>query len=140
MPAKIASSIAGRPSVVPGILMKRLGLPRALVQIARGGERAGGVVRQQRRDFERDPSVDAVGALEDRLEQIGRPGQIRQRQIEEQVLGRSCPRERLLSNVAVIVGAVLDRVIEDRGIRGEPGYRELVDVALQRAAVEQDRG
>ena len=87
-PAKIASSMAGNPSVVPGILMKRLGLPRALVEIARRREGALRVVREQRRDLERYPAIDAVGPGEDRPEQIGGPGQIRQRQVEEQVLAR----------------------------------------------------
>jgi hypothetical protein len=102
-------------------------------------KRAGGVVRQQRRHFERDPSVDAVGALVNGFEQVGRPGQILQRQIEKQVLARSA-RPHLLADRVVVRGTVLDGVVEDRGIGGEPGHRELVDVVFKRPAAQQIAG
>src|SRR5262249_21220682 len=37
-------------------------------------------------------------------------------------------------------GALADRVIEDRGIGGEPGHREGIDIALQGAVVQQLAG
>ena len=43
----------------------------------------------------------------------------------------------MLGNVPVIVRAVLDRVIEDRRVRCEPRHRKLVDVVLQRTAIQQ---
>jgi len=36
--------------------------------------------------------------------------------------------------------ALGDGMVEDRGVRGEPGDRQLVDVALERAAGQQMAG
>ena len=77
-PAKIAASMAGSPSVVPGILMKRLGLPPRWWRSRAAASVRLRVVGEKRRDLERHPAVDAVGPGEDGLEQIGGPGQIRQ--------------------------------------------------------------
>jgi hypothetical protein len=41
------------------------------MELARRGDRGLRVVGEERRDLERYPAVDAVGALEDRKEQIG---------------------------------------------------------------------
>ena len=56
--------------------------------------------------------------------------------LEEQILGRLLAG-RALGNVVVVIGAVLDRMIEDCRIRGQPGHRKFVDVALERAAVHK---
>lgn len=58
------------------------------MEIACSREGGIGVMGQQRRDLKRHPAVDAVGAGEDPLKQVGGPAQIRQRQVEEQVLSR----------------------------------------------------
>ena len=87
-PAKIASSMAGRPSLVPGILMKRLGRSGAGVKFLGRGEGAGRVVGQQGRDLQRHPAVHAVGLVVDRPKQIGGLPEILQRQLEEQRLAR----------------------------------------------------
>jgi hypothetical protein len=42
-------------------------------------------------------------------------------------------RRELLADGSVVIVALGDRVVKDRGVRGEPGDRELVDVTLQRA-------
>ena len=47
------------------------------------------------------------------------------------------PCAQLLADRGVVGGAVLDGVVENRRIRGEPRHRELVDVALERAAIQQ---
>ena len=44
---------------------------------------------------------------------------------------------QLLADGGVICGTVLDRVIENRRIGGEPRHRPFVDIAFQRAAVQQ---
>src|SRR6202035_109942 len=44
------------------------------------------------------------------------------------------------SNVAVIIGAVPDGMIEDRRIRGQSGYRQFIDVVLQCAAAQEGAG
>ena len=91
MPAKIDSSIAGRPASVPGILMKRLSrsaLPWssaacsivAAVSSASSGETSS-----------EHEAVDAVGALVDRREEVGGAAQVGERQLEEELLGRARP-------------------------------------------------
>jgi hypothetical protein len=129
----------GKPFRGTGYLDEEVGLAGAPMEIARGRERFVGVMRQKRRDLERDPAVDPVGAGEDGPEQLRGPGQVRERQSEEQVLCRA-GRGPAFGNVRVIGSGVLDRMIEDRGIRGEACDGELVDVALQGAVVQQLAG
>ena len=107
----------------------------AAVQVLGHGQRALGIVGQQRRHLERHPAVDAVGAVVDRPEQVRRARQVLDRQVEEQILGRS----RLAKPGAdrgVVGAALADGVVEDRRIRGEPGDRQLVQVARERTVVE----
>ena len=94
-PAKIASSIAGRPSFVPGILMNRLGRPLARADLG-CRQRAGGVMGQQRRHFQRYPAVHAVGLVVNRPEQIGGARKILERQLEEKRLTRLAFAKQLL--------------------------------------------
>ena len=54
-----------------GDLDQQIGTLRPRVQILGRGERRLGVVREQRRDFQRNPSVHAAGPVIDRPEQIG---------------------------------------------------------------------
>ncbi len=68
--------------------MKKVGSARPLVQILGRGQRARGVVGQERRHLQRHPAVHAVGPVVDRPKQVGGPGEILQRQIEEQILAR----------------------------------------------------
>ena len=58
------------------------------------------------------------------------------RQLEEQLLCHLAPSE-LLDDRGVIAGAVLESAIEDRRVREEPGYRQLLNVALQRSTLQQ---
>ena len=96
-----------------------------------------GVVGQQRRDLQRHPAVDAVGPRRGSAGTAPRPAsRSSSASSKNSVFARSC-RRCLPGDVGVVVSAVLDGVVEDRGIRGQPGDRELVDVALQRAAVQQ---
>ena len=55
------------------------------MQVRRGLDGAGRVVRQQRRDFQRDPAVGTSARIEGRSKQVGGAGQILQREFEEQV-------------------------------------------------------
>jgi hypothetical protein len=121
-PAKIASSMAGRPSLVPGILMKRFGRR----------EGAGRVVGQLGRDLQGDPAVDTVRQVVDRSKQIGGLPEVLQCQLEEQRLARLAFLQFLADGVVVVV-TVLDGVIEDRGVRGKSRDRILLDVAAERA-------
>src|SRR3954470_1077177 len=72
----------------------------------------------------------------DRAEEVGRPGQVLQRKLEEQVLPGLALRH-FLADPGVIVTAALDGVLEDRRVRGQPGDREIMDVATERAAGQQ---
>jgi len=94
-------------------------------------DRALGVVREQRRDLQRDPAVHAVGALVHPEEGIGRAPQVIDGQVEEQVLARQ-PGPCLGGDRLVVV-ARADGLVEDRGVRGQAGHRVGVDVVLDRA-------
>ena len=109
--------------------------------VQRGGLGDGGlrVVGQQRGDLEGNPPVHAVAALVGRREQVSGPPQVAQGEFEEHLLvgraGRFPGRD-----VAVVVGAGLDGLVEDRRVGGEPGDRVLADVVRERAGVEQAAG
>ncbi len=94
------------------------------------------VVREERRDLERHPAVDAVRALEDRKEQIGRLPEVLLRQREEQRFAGLALRE-LRADRRIVRGAGLDGLIEDRRIRRESGHRQFGDVAPERAGREE---
>jgi hypothetical protein len=106
------------------------------VQILGDGNRRFGIVRQQRRDFQRNPTVDAAGSVINRPEQVRRLREIIQRELEEEFLSRLAFRE-LAFDVVVVIAAVLDRVVEDRRIRRQPGDRELVDIAAEHTRPQQ---
>ena len=112
---------------------------RLFMQFLGRGNGARCVVRQERRDFQRHPAIDAVGTIKDRLEQIGRAVQILQRQVEEQIFAAHAGLD-LLGDRRVIGRAVLEGEIEDRRVRGQPGHRKLGDIFLQGAVVQQVAG
>src|SRR4030095_15736891 len=85
------------------------------VQYLGFGERRLRVVREERRDFERDPSIHTRGSLENRPEQIGRARYILQCKVEKEMLARLALTE-LVADRGVVRAALLDRVIEDRRI------------------------
>src|SRR5262245_61150093 len=91
------------------------------------------VVREERRALERDPSVDAGGAVVDGAEEIGGLRQVLERELEEQRLAGFALGHQA-AGLVVVVGAALDRVVEDRGVRGQARDRQLVAIALERAA------
>ena len=138
-PAKIDSSIAGTPSGVPGILMNRLGRC-ALARAARAAASmvpAVSLASSGETSSDTQPSTPPV--RRGRAEEIGGARQVLERQLEEQRLARLAPpppsggwRRRRQSPSA-------DRVIEDRGVGGQPGHRQLADVAAQRAVVSSPR-
>ena len=110
-----------------------------LVQVHRRRNRTLGIVRQQRRDFQRHPAVHTARGLEHRAKQVGGAAQVGNGQVEEQrfarlALGRAVRDGRVIR----VRGA--DGVLEDGRVRGQPGNRILRDVARQRAAVEQRAG
>ena len=109
-------------------LDEKVAPPGPRMELARRGERGLRVVREERRDFERYPAVDAVRALEDRQEQVGRLPEVLLRQREEERFAGLALRE-LRADRRIVGGAALDRLIEDRRIRRESGHRPFVDVA-----------
>jgi hypothetical protein len=91
------------------------------VQILHLGDRLVGVVGDQRRHLERHPSVDAVGALVNRLEQLRGAPQVGQRELEEQLLGLEATLPQLGDLLVVVVPAA-DRLVEDRRVRRQAGH------------------
>ncbi len=71
----------------------------------------------------------------DRPEQVGGLGEVLQRELEERLLLGLAALEPVLDGL-VVIGAVLDGVVEDRRVGGQPGDRELVDIATQQAGLE----
>ena len=98
------------------------------MQIFGLGQRGFGVVSQQRRDFERYPTIHAASQLVDRPEEVGRLSEVPQRQLEEKFLPRFALLE-FLANRSIVIRAVLDGMIEDGRIGCQPGDGQVVDVA-----------
>ena len=140
MPAKIDSSIAVQPGLGAGDLDEEVVALGLGVQLRRLLDRRRGVVGEQRRDLERDAAVDAVGALVDRRRR-GRSASRRSASASSKK--SSSARARVgadLGDLLVVGVAAGDRLVEDRRVRGQPGDRELVDVAGERAVAEHRRG
>ena len=97
------------------------------VQVLGLGDRRFGVVRQQRRNFQRNPTVHAACLVINELEQIRGLGEVLQCQLEKQLLSRLALRQFAFDRV-IVVFAVLDHVIEDRRVGRQPGDRQLIDV------------
>src|SRR5262249_47107524 len=109
------------------------------VEIAGGRNSALGVVCKKRRDFQRSPTVDAVGPGKDWSKQIRGARQVGKCERKEQVFFR--PRRwPQAGDIRIVSRAFPDRLIENRRVRGEAGYGELADVVLQRAAVKEIAG
>ena len=69
-------------------------------------------------------------------EQIRGPAQILQSQLKEQPLARIA-RERQVADGVIVEIRIRDGLIKNRRIRGQPGDRQVADVARERAAVQQ---
>src|SRR6202041_2784714 len=94
---------------------------------------------QERRHLERDPAVDAGCPVPDRSEQVCRPGEVFESQVEEELF-RGLALLAALPYGGVVRGALADGVVEDRGVRGEPRDREVLDVPGECPALEQVTG
>ena len=139
-PAKIASSMAGSPSSVPGILMNRFGRLALACSALRLGHRPRRVMRQQRRDLERDPAVHPRGPLVDRREHVGGPvrswiaSSKNSASSDLPALDQAPDLRRRTHLLCATAWSKIGR------IRGQAGDRQFVDVALQRAAGQQIAG
>ena len=129
----------GRSLLGAGNLDEQIGAVGLFVQRLGRGHRRLGVVGQQRRHLERHPAIDGGSALVDRREQVGGAREVFDRQLEEQRLVRKAAAHEL-ANFRIVRTAVRDRVVEDGRVRGQAGDRQIVDVALERAAIEQVAG
>jgi hypothetical protein len=89
------------------------------MEILGHGNRRFGVVCKQRRHLERNPTIHATGPIVNRPEQVSGLRKVFQRQFEEQFLARFAFRELALDR-AVVVAAVLDRVVENRRVGRNP--------------------
>jgi Polyphosphate kinase 2 (PPK2) len=97
------------------------------------------VIGEQRRHLQRHETVHRAGARTDRRKRISRAAKIQYGEVEERTLARIAAIN-LSADFRVVAGTVLDSVVEVRGVGGQAGDRQLVDVARQRAAIEQGRG
>src|SRR5262247_2291907 len=97
------------------------------------------VVREQRRNLQRDPTVDAVRRVVDGPEEVGSLRQILDGQVKKELLIR-LDLPYFLADGRIIGLALGNGMVEDGGVGGEPGDRQLVDVALERAARQQIAG
>ena len=79
-----------------------------------------GRMRQQRRDFQRNPAVDAARAIPRRAEQVSSGSQVVERELEEQCLPGLAFLD-LGGNVGVVRRAALDSVVEDGRVRRQSG-------------------
>src|SRR5271157_3158557 len=104
-----------------------------------GLDGAGCVVRQQGRHLQRYPAVNPARGVVDRAKKIRGLGQVLQGKFEEQCLARLA-RSGLLMDGIVVETRLLDGLIEDRGVRGQPRHRKFIDVTAQRAARQQSAG
>jgi hypothetical protein len=95
---------------------------------------ARGVRRQQRRQFHGHPSVDTLGAIENRAKQLRRAPQVIERQLGEQRFTGSSFRG--LARDLGVVGAGADGFVEDGRVGREAGHAELAHVALEAAVIE----
>ena len=137
-PANIARSMAGNPAGVPGDLDEQVRLPGASVQGSRGGNCPRGVVREEGRDLQRDPTVDSVRSLEGRVKQLGGANQIVERQRKKDILIGL--RRRAARNIRIIGRTFPDCLIEDRRVGGQPGHGKFIDVAFQHPVVQHVAG
>ena len=98
-------------------------------------ERPVGVVRQARRDLERDVAVEPARLLVDRPQRVGR-----ELDVADGEAAVDLPRgEALLrrgAHVLVVVGGAEDGLLEDRRVRGDAAQRVLVDHPGELAALD----
>ena len=116
-----------------------IGAIRLLVDFQGGGDGGLGIAGEQRRDFHGNPTVIAVCLVVDRTENVGRAAQVLQGDFNEQLLAREAGT-RLLLDGGIVGGAAADGFIEYGRIRRESGDRQLIDIATQRAVVENVAG
>ena len=74
-----------------------------------------------------------------RLEQLRRPLQVAEGELEEELLSLRSGAVKL-GDLLVVGVAAADRLVEDRRVGGEPGDGEIGDVALERPVVEDRPG
>jgi hypothetical protein len=122
-----------------GNLDKQVRTLRPCKEFFRCAERVFGITGQQGRYFQGYPPINSVGLIVFRPEKISRPREILHGHFEEQILIEFALRH-LFPNRIFICRAVSDGVLENRRVRGETRDRELIDITLERASVQQVPG
>ncbi len=139
MPWKMHSSIAVVPALVPGILMNRLLMSamacRAFTSRIVPAESS---TRSGETSSDAQPSTPSVRSWAGQNSSAARC-RSSQGDLEEEALAGEAPR-RGIADGFVVVLALLDRLVEDRGVRGEPCDRVLVDVPLHCSIVQHPAG
>jgi hypothetical protein len=99
-----------------GNLDHHVGAVDRLPQPRRGIDRARGVVGERRRNLQRDVAVEAAGRCEDRFEGVARAADVLDREGFEE-LYRIALLAGEVFELSVVVGAAVDRLLEDRRVR-----------------------
>src|SRR4029453_18715460 len=94
---------------------------------------------EQGRNFHRNPAILASRSLEGRLEKIGGVAEIFEGKLEEEGLAQD-PSPRVQLDRGIVGIRVPDCVIENGGVRGESGDREIMDETPQGSAGIQSPG
>ena len=97
------------------------------------------VAGERRRDLDRDEAVAAGAVSVDPAEHVSGTLDVGDRDV---VVDRGCvePVARQRGDVRVVVAAAEDRLLEDRGIRGDAAQRLLGDEPRELALGDQRRG
>ena len=106
-------------------------------QPARFLNRLMGIHRQIGRDFEADKAVAPLRLLVDGVQCVGAFLDVANREILEQRAGIEIARSFRFGDQRVVIIAVADRFLEDRGIRGDAAQTVLGDQPGQPSALQQ---
>src|SRR4029453_19575154 len=87
---------------------------------------------QQGCHLQGDPAVHTIGPVMDGSKQVCGLREVLESQFKEEFFARLVLLE-LLANRVIVGSTLLDCLLEDRRVRGQARYRELVNIVLERA-------
>ncbi len=96
-----------------------------------------GVVGRHRRDLQANVAILLVGAVENRAQDVGGHLDVGDGKRLEDVLAIGDALLHQLRHLLVVVRAPVDRLLEDRGIRGDSYHRVIVNQTLQVAGRDE---
>ena len=135
MPAAVAAVIDGSPASVRRDLdhhVRAVDEPPEALGLGGG---AFGLVGQARVDLDRDPAVLAVGAVEDRPQDVARPPDVVGHEVADGAVDGDLAHLQV-AHLLVVGVALLQGLLEDRRVAGHPDDVLVVDQLLQVAAAQ----